>query len=97
MPETNPVPERAKQLTSPMENQSELLDPKEKIDILVSRIKFTASQRHALDRSSDEGEYCPIDAGSYDDAFNDGARVGEIDFARELCELLGVNYGRPED
>jgi hypothetical protein len=80
-----------------MENQPELLASNDKIDTLVARIKFTASQRHALDRPSDEGEYCPIDAGSYDDAFGDGAQVGEIDFARELCELLGVNYDLPED
>jgi|688.fasta_scaffold27240_12 hypothetical protein len=80
-----------------MENQPELLASNEKIDTLISKIKYTASQQHALDRSPDEGEYYPIDAGSYDDAFNDGARVGEIDFARELCELLGVNYDRPED
>lgn len=85
-----------------MEISPELLAFSDKIDglvisSLVAKIKFTASQRHALDRSPDEGEYCPIDAGSYDDAFDDGARVGEIDFARELCELLGVNYDRPED
>jgi len=80
-----------------MENQPKLLASNEKIDTLVAKIKFTASQRHALDRLPDEGEYCPIDAGSYDDAFEDGAQVGEIDFARELCELLGVNYDRPED
>jgi hypothetical protein len=85
-----------------MENQPELLSFSDKIDGLVisrliTKIKFRASQRHALDRSSDEDEYCPIDAGSYDDAFNDGARVGEIDFARELCSLLGVNYDRHED
>jgi len=85
-----------------MEISPELLAFSDKIDglvisSLVSRIKFTASQRHALDRSPDEGEYCPIDAGSYDDAFDDGHRVGKTNFARELCELLGVNYGRPED
>jgi hypothetical protein len=85
-----------------MENQPEPLAFSDKIDglvisRLVTKIKFTASQRHAFDRSSDEDEYCPIDAGSYDDAFDDGARVGKIDFARELCELLGVNYDLPED
>jgi hypothetical protein len=80
-----------------MDISPEFVASNETIDRLVDKIKFTASQRHVLDQSSDQGKYCPIDAGSYDDAFDDGARVGEIDFAREHCELLGVNYDLPED
>ena len=81
-----------------MDISPEYLASNEKIDNLIGRIKFAASRRHALDRSSDQSEYygfAPIDAGSYDDAFDAGAQVGEIDFARELCDLLGVTYDVP--
>lgn len=45
---------------------------------LVERLKAKASR--------------PLDSGSYDDAFDWGCQVGEIDYARELCNFLKVSY-----
>lgn len=79
-----------------MDISPELLASNEKIDSLIDRIKFIASRRHVLDPLEGEVRYYAGQDGNYDDTFEEGCTVGEIDFARELCGLLGVAYDVPE-
>ena len=57
---------------------------------LVEKLKARASRPHAIDYQGDD--FCAIDSGSYDDSFEAGCQVGEIDYARELCNFLGIQY-----
>ena len=57
---------------------------------LIERLKAKASRPHAIDYQGDN--FCTLDCGSYDDAFDCGCQVGEIDYARELCDFLRIPY-----
>jgi hypothetical protein len=57
---------------------------------LVEKLKARASLPHAIDFQGDN--FCAGDGGNYDDTFEMGCRVGEIDYARELCNFLKVPY-----
>jgi len=64
----------------------------EKIALVLSKIEQTANQKHLQDDDDLENDefynYNPADNGNFDDAFEDGLKCGEIDFARQLMCLL---------
>jgi len=64
----------------------------QKLTLLLKVLKDYAEQKHCYDVYGDD--YTPS-AGSYDDAFEDGADYGEISFARTLLEQIGVEYEHP--
>ena len=64
----------------------------EKLTLLIGVLKTYAEQKHCYNEKGDD--YTPS-AGSYDDAFEDGADYGEITFARTLLEQIGVEYENP--
>jgi hypothetical protein len=65
---------------------------------LIDKLKFVASKRTVFDRSPGQEEYDFSDIDRVDDAFDAGCRVGEIDFARQLCSLLRIEYTiEPDD
>ena len=64
----------------------------EKLTLLLGVLKTYAEQKHCYNEKGDD--YTPS-AGSYDDAFEDGADYGEITFARTLLEQIGVEYENP--
>jgi hypothetical protein len=61
----------------------------QKLTLLLKVLKRYAEQKHCYNVYGDD--YTPS-AGSYDDAFEDGADYGEISFARTLLEQIGVEY-----
>jgi hypothetical protein len=64
----------------------------QKLKHLLKVLKQSAEQKHCYNEKGDD--YTPS-AGSYDDAFEDGADYGEISFARTLLEQIGVEYEHP--
>jgi len=64
----------------------------EKLTLLLKVLKKYAEQKHCYNEKGDD--YTPS-AGSYDDAFEDGADYGEITFARTLLEQIGENFEYP--
>jgi hypothetical protein len=62
----------------------------EKIALVLSKIEQTANHKHLQDDDDFENDefYNPADNGNFDDAFEDGLKCGEIDFARQLMCLL---------
>ena len=64
----------------------------QKLTLLLKVLKRYAEQKHCYNVYGDD--YTPS-AGSYDDAFEDGADYGEISFARTLLEQIGVEYEHP--
>ena len=62
----------------------------EKIALVLSKIEQTANHKHLQDDDDFENDefYNPADNGNFDDAFADGLKCGEIDFARQLMFLL---------
>jgi hypothetical protein len=62
----------------------------QQIALVLSKIEQTAKLKHLQDDDDFENDeyYCPADNGNFDDAFEDGLKCGEIDFARELLHLL---------
>ena len=65
---------------------------------LIDKLKFVASKRHVFDQSPEEEESFFSNMDRVDDAFDAGCRVGEIDFARQLCTLLSIEYKiEPDD
>ena len=64
----------------------------EKLTLLLGVLKTYAEQKHCYNEKGDD--YTPS-AGSYDDAFEDGADYGEITFARTLLEQIGENFEYP--
>ena len=64
----------------------------QKLTLLLGVLKRYAEQKHCYNVYGDD--YTPS-AGSYDDAFEDGADYGEISFARTLLEQIGVEYEHP--
>ena len=70
---------------------TEMTDP-QKLTLLLGVLKKYAEMKHCYNQKGDD--YTPS-AGSYDDAFEDGADYGEISFARTLLEQIGVEYEHP--
>jgi hypothetical protein len=66
------------------------LEQKDRIEALLEKLKARASTPHVVDYQGDN--FCAIDAGSYDDAFDWGCQVGEIDQARYICDILEIPY-----
>ena len=64
----------------------------EKLEFLLKVLKQYAESKHCYDRKGDD--YTPS-AGSYDDAFEDGAEFGEILICRTLLEQIGVEFEYP--
>jgi hypothetical protein len=64
----------------------------EKLNLLINKLKEYAEAKHCYDVYGDD--YTPS-AGSYDNAFDDGADYGEILFARTLLESLGEMFEYP--
>jgi hypothetical protein len=64
----------------------------QKLTLLLGVLKTYAEAKHCYNKYGDD--YTPS-AGSYDDAFEDGADYGEITFARTLLEQIGVEYEHP--
>jgi hypothetical protein len=64
----------------------------EKLTLLLGVLKTYAEQKHCYNEKGDD--YTPS-AGSYDDAFEDGADYGEILFARTLLEQIGEKFEYP--
>ena len=64
----------------------------EKLTLIIGVLKEYAEAKTCYDVYGDD--YTPS-AGSYDDAFEDGADYGEITFARTLLEQIGVEYEHP--
>ena len=64
----------------------------QKLTLLLGVLKTYAEAKHCYNEKGDD--YTPS-AGSYDDAFEDGAEFGEILFARTLLEQIGVEYENP--
>lgn len=54
------------------------------MDKIIELIKKKAAE----DRCGDEEDFCTIDYGNYDDAYQVGVSDGEISFARELLKLV---------
>ena len=63
----------------------------QKLTHLLKVLKEYAEMKHCYNYGED---YTPS-AGSYDNAFEDGADYGEITFARTLLEQIGVEYEHP--
>ena len=63
----------------------------EQLTLLLKVLKEYAEMKHCYNYAED---YTPS-AGSYDDAFDDGADWGEITFARTLLEQIGVEFEHP--
>ena len=57
----------------------------QKLEFLLSKLQRIADCKHCIDRCGDN--YNPSESGNYDDAFDDGSRYGEIEFARELLQF----------
>ena len=64
----------------------------QKLTLLLGVLKTYAEAKHCYNEKGDD--YTPS-AGSYDDAFEDGADYGEILFARTLLEQIGENFEYP--
>ena len=64
----------------------------EKLTLLIGVLKTYAEQKHCYNEKGDD--YTPS-AGSYDDAFEDGADYGEIHLARTLLEQIGEKFEYP--
>jgi len=64
----------------------------QKLTLLLGVLKTYAEAKHCYNEKGDD--YTPS-AGSYDDAFEDGADYGEITFARTLLEQIGENFEYP--
>jgi hypothetical protein len=64
----------------------------QKLTLLLGVLKTYAEEEHCYNQKGDD--YTPS-AGSYDDAFEDGADYGEISFARTLLEQIGVEFEYP--
>ena len=64
----------------------------QKLTLLLGVLKTYAEAKHCYNEKGDD--YTPS-AGSYDDAFEDGADYGEISFARTLLEQIGENFEYP--
>jgi hypothetical protein len=58
----------------------------QKLEYLLSKLQESANCKHCIDEYGDD--YCPSDAGNYDDTFDDGRWYGEIEFARELLRHI---------
>ena len=56
----------------------------QKFERLFLKIQETANLNHCLDEDGDGYDPC----GNYDDYFDDGKVLGEIEFARELLRLI---------
>ena len=69
-----------------------MTNDEQKLTLLLGVLKTYAEQKHCYNEKGDD--YTPS-AGSYDDAFEDGADYGEISFARTLLEQIGVEYEHP--
>lgn len=74
-------------MTPTEQTQMQTIDYR-KLNRVIERIQFTASRRHALDSE----DYSPSNASSLDDAFESGYQSGEIDLARFLCGLAGIEF-----
>ena len=64
----------------------------QKLTLLLGVLKTYAEAKHCYNEKGDD--YTPS-AGSYDDAFEDGADYGEITFARTLLEQIGESFEYP--
>jgi len=64
----------------------------QKLTLLLGVLKTYAEAKHCYNEKGDD--YTPS-AGSYDDAFEDGADYGEILFARTLLEQIGESFEYP--
>jgi len=68
-----------------------MMTDEQKLTLLLKVLKEYAEMKHCYNYGED---YTPS-AGSYDDAFDDGADYGEITFARTLLEQIGVEFEHP--
>lgn len=68
-----------------------MMTDEQKLTHLLKVLKEYAEMKHCYNYGED---YTPS-AGSYDNAFEDGADYGEITFARTLLEQIGVEYEHP--
>lgn len=62
----------------------------QQIALVLSKIEEVSKLTHCQDDDDFENDeyYCPADNGNFDDAFEDGRKVGEVDFARDLLAML---------
>ena len=72
-------------------NGLKTMTDEQKLTHLLKVLKEYAEMKHCYNYGED---YTPS-AGSYDNAFEDGADYGEITFARTLLEQIGVEYEHP--